>query len=202
MAQAENLSEASALDLARYLAIGLTMRGQARLVEGVRRGVQLSLGTANRSLGLLDRVTDGWLMRPIRRPIESRLRRLGQQTGQVIREGQLEEGKDRLLAQEVIFETIDDVIEFVADNPEVAAWIREVIGGQSVSLAATMRDNARQLTVASDGRAEALVRRMLRRPPRNTLLESPLAGEPQTMYSPESAAEMVQAHEQRAGEPE
>ena len=202
LAQPKSLSEASAGDLARYLAIGLTMRGQARLLQGVRRGAKLSLDTANWSLGFLDRATGGWLMRPIRRPIESRLQRLGRKTGQVIREGQLEEQKDRLLAQEVIFETVDDVIEFVADNPEVAAWIREVIGGQSVNLAVSMRDNARQLTVASDGRAEDLVRRVLRRPPRRVLPESPLAGESQTMYSPESAAEMVQAHEQRAGDPE
>jgi hypothetical protein len=196
MSPPQSLSQASARDLARYLAIGLSMRGQDRLLKGARRGAQLSVGTASWALGFLDRATGGWLMRPLRRPVETRLRHLARRTGQVIREGQLEEQKSRLMAQEAVFEIVDNVIEFAAENPEVAAWIREVIGGQSASLATAMRDNARQLTVASDGHAEALVRKLLRRPPRRDLPESPLSGKPQTMYNRETAEQEVSAHEQ------
>ncbi len=196
MAQPASLDKASARDLARYLAIGLTVRGQNLLLKGVRRGFNLSLGTASWSLGWLDRATDNRLMRPFRRPVESRLQRLDRETGQVIREGQLEELKGRLLAQEAVMEIIDDVIEFVAENPEASAWIQQVIGGQSIGLATAMRDNARQLTVSSDGLAESMARRILRRTPRQALPPSPLAGRPQTMYDPETAAKMVEEHEQ------
>ena len=201
-AQTASLDEASTRDLARYLAIGLTRRGQARLVQGVRRGFDLSLGTASWAFGLVNRATDNWLMRPVRKPVESRLRLLDRESVRVIREGKVEEQKSRLLAQEAVFEIIDDVIEFVAENPEAAAWIQDILAGQTAGLTTSLRDNARQFTVSSDGRAEDLVRRMLRRPARRTLPESPLAGEPQTMYSPESAGQMVEAHEQRESDRE
>lgn len=195
MVQTASLDEASARDLARYLAIGLTRRGQARLVQGVRRGFDLSLGTASWAFGLVNRATDNWLMRPIRKPVESRLRQLDRESVRVIREGKVEEQKSRLLAQEAVFEIIDDVIEFVAENPEAAAWIQDVLAGQTAGLATVARDNARQLTETSDGLAEAAIRRLLRRPPRQTLPQSPLTGRPQTMYSPETAGELVEAHD-------
>jgi hypothetical protein len=194
LVQPGNFDDASTRDLARYLAIGLTMRGQARLVQGVRRGLHMSLGTASWAAGWLDRATDNRLMRPVRRPVVARLRRLGRQTGQVIREGKQEEQKGKLLAQEAVFEIIDEVIEFVAENPEAADWIQQVIGGQSIGLATSVRDNARQLTAASDGLAEAMVRRILRRTPRQALPPSPLAGKPQAMYAPDTAGQMVEGH--------
>jgi hypothetical protein len=197
MAQPASLNGASTRDLARYLAIGLARRGQGRLEQGVRRGFDLSLGTASWAFGLVNRATDNWLMRPVRRPVESRLRRLDRESVRVIHEGKLEEQKSKLLAQETVSEIIDEVIDFVAENPEAAAWIQDILAGQSVGLATAMRDNARQLTASSDGLAEAVARRILRRPPRQELPPSPLAGKPQTMYAPETAGQMVEEHEQR-----
>jgi hypothetical protein len=194
------LDESSALELARYLAIGLALRGQARLAKGVRRGFHVSLGTASWALGWLDRATDNRLMRPVRRPVESRLLQWVRQTGQVIREGQLEEQQGKLLARETIFEIIDEVIEFVAENPEAATWIQEVIGGQSIGLATMVRDNARQMTVAGDGMAEGVVRRILRRTPRQALPPSPLAGRRQTMYAPQTAEEVLKDHHEPPGD--
>jgi hypothetical protein len=191
---APSLDEASALELARYLAVGLTMKGQAQLVRGVRRGFHLSLGTANWAFGYMDRATNNRLLRPVRQPLETRLKRFGRWTGSVIRHGQLEEQKSRLLAREAVVEIVDGVIEFLAENPEAAAWIQEVLAGQGVSLASAMRDNVRQLTVASDSMAEGMVRRILRRTPRQTLPPSPLVGKPQTMYDPETVGQMVEEH--------
>lgn len=196
MDQSASVDEASTRELARYLAIGLTRRGQARLEQGVRRGFALSLGTASWAFGLVNRATDNWLMRPVRRPVESRLRRLDRESVRIIQEGKLEEHKSKLLAQETVSEIVDEVIDFVAENPDAAAWIQDILAGQSVGLATAMRNNARQLTAASDGLAEAVVRRMLRRTPRQELPPSPLAGRPQTMYDPETAGQMVEAHEQ------
>jgi hypothetical protein len=42
--------------------------------------------------------------------------------------------------------------------------------------------NSREVTVTADGLLERVARRLLKRPPREDLSESPIAGKPQTMY--------------------
>jgi hypothetical protein len=190
------LDEASALELLRCLGIGLFARGQRQVAKGVRTGFYASLGTTSWVLDKLDRVTDNWLARPLRRPVEIRLRKWGRGAGQVVREGRLEEQRSRQLAQEATYAIVDDVVEFIAQNPEVTGWIQELVAQQGVGLAEVMRDNARQLSAASDDFAEGLLRRILGRTPRQDLPSSPLSGKPQTMYSPETAPEVVDSHEE------
>lgn len=192
----KSLDEATTLDLLRYLSIGLLMRGQRRAVDSARRGIKLSVGTASWFFSKLDGLTDNRFTRPIRRPIESRLRNWGQEAGLVIREGRLEEQRGRLLAGETIGEIVDDVIGFVSENPDMQRSIQRLIGRQSVGIASVMRDNARQVTSVSDDTVEGLVRRLLRRQPRTALPPSPLAGKPQTMYSPETTAGQADNHDE------
>ena len=190
------LDKASALELLRYLGIGLFAKGQRQVSKGVRTGFYASLGTTSWILDKLDRATDNWLARPVRRPVESRLRKWGRGVGQVMREGRLEDQRSRRLAQEATYAIVDDVVEFIAENPEVTGWIQEVVAQQGVGLAQVVRDNARQLSAASDDFAEGLLRRILRRTPRRDLPSSALAGKPQTMYSPETAPEVVGSHDE------
>ncbi len=186
-----DLSDASTAELLRYLTVGLLGRGQRKIASGVRSGLQASLSTTSWVLGKLDRLTDNPLARPVRNPIESRLKSWGQEAGVVIREGHQEEVTGRLLAQETIGEITDDMIDWISQNPELMRAIKELIGQQSVGIAGTMMDNARQVTVVSDDAVEGVVRKFLRRTPRSALPPSPLAGQPQDMYAPETAAQVV-----------
>jgi hypothetical protein len=184
--QGEVTDDESMTTLLRYLAIGLLGRGQRRVGQGVRSGLSISLGATGWVLNRLNRMTDNRLTRPVRRPIEARLRSWGREADLVVREGKLEEQKGRWLAGQTVGEIIDDVLDFMSESPELDQFVRELIGQQSVGLAGAVRDNARQMSVVTDNVAEGVVRKLLRRTPRQALPPSPLEGKPQTMYEPET----------------
>jgi hypothetical protein len=186
----------STSDLLRYLALGLLMRGQRTAIRGARTGFYLSLGTASWFFDKIDGLTDNRLMRPFRRPFTTRLKRMGQTTSDLIVEGRHEEQVSRALATQALYEIIDDIVDMVSENPEVTQMIAEVVGGQGVGLATMMRNNARQLSMTSDEAVEGMLRRLLRRTPRKALPPSPLAGQPQTMYSIEMPEEQKDDDEQ------
>ena len=175
-------SDDTTWDLVRYLSIGTLMQGQKRIVRGVHKGVLLSVGTADWMVGKLDKWTDIRLMRPFRRPIESRWRRLRQQAGLLIEEGRLEEQNSRLLANQTVDEIVDEIMEYMAHDPDLALLIREQIAAQSSGLAEVVAGNTRQVTVAADDAVEGVVRQFLKKKPRGTLPPSPFLGKSQTMY--------------------
>jgi hypothetical protein len=175
-------SDETTWDLVRYLTLGTLARGQKRIVRGVQKGVLLSVGTANWMAGTVDKWTDNRLMRPFRRPIESRWRWLRQQAGLIVDEGRLEEQNSRRLASLAMDEIIDEIMEYVARDPELALLIREQIAAQSSGLAEVVADNTRQVTVAADDTVEGVVRQFLRRKPRGVLPPSPFVGKSQAMY--------------------
>lgn len=169
-------------DLVRHLAIGTLVRGRKRIAGGLHKGVLLSVGTAGRMAGKLDTWTDNRLMRPVRRPIESRWKRLRQYAGRVAEVGRREEQSSRLLAAQTADGVIDEIMAYISHNPELALLIREQIAAQSAGLAEVVAGNTRQVTVAGDQAVEGAVRRFLRRKPRGALPLSPFVGKPQTMY--------------------
>jgi hypothetical protein len=185
----DGIGDEKTRDRLRYLALGLLMHGQRTAIRGIRNGFYFSLGTASRLFDTMDRMTSNRLMAPVRRPFASRLRKLGYTTAELIAEGQREERVSKVLAREALLEIIDEVVDLVSQNPEITKVIAEVVGGQGASLAGIMGDNARRLSLTSDDLVEGALRRVLRRTPRQALPRSPLAGEPQTMYSLETQEE-------------
>jgi hypothetical protein len=169
-------------DLVRYLAIGTLFEGQKRIVRGVQEGAQFSVGAAGWIAGKLDKWTDNRLLRPVRRPIESRWRRLRHRADLLIETGKLEEQKSRLLASYTVDELIDEIMQYVAHDPELALVVREQIAAQSTGLAEVVASSTRQATVAADDSVEEFVRHLLRRMPRGALPDSPFLGKPQNMY--------------------
>lgn len=172
-------------DAVRYLAIGLLLRSERAVSEGIRTGYNLTTGTVRWSLRALDRLTDNWLMRPVRRPFAKSTRGLGDQLGLLIEEGKREERTSRVLASESVSLILDEIVDLVADNPEVDRLVADIVGQKSVGLATVMADNARTLTATGDEIAEGVLRRLLSRTPRRLLPPSPIEGKPQTMYRPE-----------------
>lgn len=181
-----NLDQASNSALLRYLAVGLMARGQRTVGNGVQRAFRAALGTTSWALGRADRLTDNPLTGPVRRRMAARVQAFGKGTAQIIREGQREEQVSRRLAGQTINEIIDEVLDYVAENPDIQESIRYLVAQQGVGLANVVADNSRTVTVAADYLAERLVRRVLRRKPRADLEPSPLTGMPQTMYKAEA----------------
>jgi methyl-accepting chemotaxis protein len=172
----------SMTDLLGYLTLGMFVRGQKRLARRIDRGIRFTMSTAGWALGTLNRLTDNRLARPFRQPIEQRMFELVMEGQQVIYEGRREVHASRMLATKTVDETIDEVVQILAENPEVTAAIQQVIAGQGAGLTGTVVGNARHLGMSADDLAETMARRLLRRKPRRELPPSPLAGKPQTMY--------------------
>lgn len=185
----------STSDALRYLAISLLLRGERKVASGIRSGVDLSLGMVRWSARTLDRLTDNPLGRPLRRPMSARTRDWGNQIALLIEEGKREEQNSKVLASESIGLIVDQVVDLVAENPELDRLIAEVIGQKSVGLATVMADNARTLTATGDYVVEGVVRRLLRRTPRQALPPSPIKGQPQTMYLRGTRVEEVDSDE-------
>jgi len=182
-------------DALRYLIIALLLRGQRRVTNsvssGARGGRALSMGAVRGTVRMLDRLTDNPLGRPLRRPITRRARRWEQQLAQLIQEGEIEEETSKVLASESVGLIIDQVVDLVAENPELDRLLAQLVSQKSVGYATVMADNTRTLTATADDITDALLRRVLRRKPLRELPPSPLEGKPQTMYRSETLVEEV-----------
>ncbi|NIV39714.1 MAG: hypothetical protein GWN58_63005, partial [Anaerolineae bacterium] len=179
----------------RYLTIALLLRGQRRITnaigDGARGGRALSKNAVRWTVRTLDRLTDNPLGRPVRQPIARRARQWEQQLAQLIQEGEIEEETSKVLANESVGLIIDQVVDLVAENPELDRMIADLVGQKSVGYATVMADNTRTLTAVADDVTDALLRRLLRRKPLRELPPSVLEGKPQTMYRSEQLVEEV-----------
>jgi hypothetical protein len=182
-------------DALRYLTIALLLRSQRRVTNSVRSGARggraLSMGAVRWTVRAMDRLTDNPLGRPLRRPIAQRARRWEQQLAQLIQEGEIEEETSKVLASESVGLIIDQVVDLVAENPELDRLLAELVSQKSVGYATVMADNTRTRAATADDITDALLRRLLRRKPLRELPPSPLEGKPQTMYRSEKLVEEV-----------
>lgn len=117
-----------------------------------------------------------------------------QQTGAAslesfIQRGRYEEQFGRNLTRRLAGAPINEIVDYLAENPHVARLVeeqleelrknpepvRELVQGQSVSMATEAVDELREQGVTADNLLEGVVRRLLRRPARANLPPPPLA---------------------------
>jgi hypothetical protein len=79
--------------------------------------------------------------------------------------GQREEARSRVLADQTFTRIVDDVIDYLADKPEV----QNLIAGQTTGLAGEVLNEVRERTVSGDSFLEGVVRAVLRKAPRAEL---------------------------------
>jgi hypothetical protein len=84
--------------------------------------------------------------------------------------GQREEARSRVLADQTFTRIVDDVIDYLADKPEV----QNLIAGQTTGLAGEVLNEVRERTVSGDSFLEGIVRAVLRKSPRAELPPPPL----------------------------
>ncbi len=178
----EYFVDESGMDTLRYLMIGFLARSNRWTIDAIRSGVNRTYRTTNRLLNTFYTLTDNPLMRPTKHRVEAFIDNLEQEGKRLVKEGRFEEVHGRDLASETVSEIIDEFIDYLAENPKLSELIREQLGEQSIGLAGTMVDNSRRLSVGADNVLEGIIRRLLRLTPRENLPQSPLVGEPQTMY--------------------
>jgi hypothetical protein len=185
----------SAADLVRYVGLGMFARGQKKVLGGIRSGFQLTLSSASWLLRTADTATDNRLARPVRRRMEARLRSIEHSLEEYLAEGRREEAQSRALASETVDVMMGEIFDYIARDPEIAAFVRDLVGQQSLGLAGVVSDNARKVSSTGDDLVEGVIRRLLRRKPRRELPPSPLQGAPQTMYDLEAQPQGTDPHE-------
>jgi len=169
-------------DQFRHLTLGLLARGQRQASRALRAAYTVSVGTASLTFHTLDRLTDNWLMRPFRRPIEARIQSWSEEAVEIMEEGQREEQDSRALAADRVETLVEYVFDRIAESQELDDLILELVGKKSVTYGGRLVDNLRTLTATADYVVEGALRKLLRRTPRRELPPSPLQGQPQTMY--------------------
>jgi hypothetical protein len=105
------------------------------------------------------------------------------------REGEQEEQKGRALATGTLGALILEILDEIAENPELLDFVQDLLSQQGKGMASSAMDNARSVTLTADDAADALLRWLFRRAPRRELPPSPVEGRRQTMYEPTARME-------------
>ncbi len=139
-----------------------TVGSVASIGAGVaRRGLRVA-GDVTETVG---RMVPGFLSEPaaqVRRRARERIGALGTA-------GRDELARSRQMARSLVDQTVDSLIERMADDPAV----REAIRTQSTSAVEDAVDDVRNRAAGMDDRIETLARRLLRRRPRSPAPPSP-----------------------------
>ena len=160
-------------DVARYMLVGMTLSAG----EGLRRQVlkltqasdQFWRLSGSAAQPLVNNRLTGTVMRPLDRAFDRLVTRGQKRVDGWIELGRAQEPGARRLARKAFLETVDDLIDHLSENEELAGLIQD----QGVSLASEAVDEFRTRTVSADELAETIVRRILRRPPRTALPPPP-----------------------------
>lgn len=152
-----------------YALIGMAFAARQR-VENDLMGWLVSPSRAMQGMiDAADQIAQNPLLRPLVKPLKEQAEQLSTQMhGEIerwIAIGQAEEQRSRAIARTAVPEIVDEVLESLADNPE----LQDLIQQQSVGLAGEVVDSVREVTVTADAVMEGIVRRLLRRRPRNQL---------------------------------
>jgi hypothetical protein len=102
------------------------------------------------------------MLRPVQKRIQGLSQRINADVDRWIRLGQQEEARSRDLARVAVPDVVDEVLEYLAENPD----LRDLIQEQSVGLAGEVVNSMREVTVTADDVLERVVRHVLRRQPR------------------------------------
>jgi hypothetical protein len=157
------LEEASYLQLARYWMLGALANGRRAGVSALRVALRGPDGMVPSLIDMTDRATSIIFLRPLRGPMTRAIRHAQTTSRDWIVEGWREEQLSRWIAQNGVPEILDDVIEVISRNPELAELVRKQLSEQSVSVASSVIESGRKLSSIGDDVAESFARRLLRR---------------------------------------
>jgi len=151
----------------RYALIGALFSAQSRLkktqIPLFKRATQLA---TNRIAAIITPATNNRVAQSFDGQLNNWSKRGESIMSQWIDNGRIEEAHSRAIVRHGTNETLDEIINLLAENKELQNLITE----QGTGLATEALDQARERTVTADDIAERFVRTILRRPQRQTLL--------------------------------
>ncbi|MCP4362427.1 MAG: hypothetical protein GY796_30850 [Chloroflexi bacterium] len=164
--QAESaLAEDFTPEQLRYALVGFIFESHTQLRGSLSRLGRLASISGKLMLKATRPISSSRPMQPVHKRIDQLAAQGETAVNQWIARGQIEEPQSRLIAREALGETVDEVINHLAENPE----IQHLVTQQGVGLAGELVDNVRSRTVTADTVLERLARGFLKRPPREQL---------------------------------
>ncbi|HRQ41520.1 MAG TPA: hypothetical protein PLD25_26670 [Chloroflexota bacterium] len=154
-----------ATDPLRYALVGLAFATHDQVRSGASRFGRLMNASAGRLWRTAQPVTESSLMQPVQRLYKDLVAEGETAVNRWIERGQAEEPRSRLIARQAVNLTVDEIIQHLAENPEV----KELVTQQTAGIADDIVGGVRGRTVTADIVLERLVRGLLRRPPREQL---------------------------------
>lgn len=159
-------------DVARFMLVGMALDAsdglRRRVIEFAQASDVLFRFSGSMTRPLVKNRLTGIVGRPLDRAFNRLVERGQKNVDRWIELGRAEEPGARRLARKAYGETVDEFIGHLAENKELADLVQK----KSVGLATEAVDEFRSRTVSADALAETLVRRILRRPPRDELVGS------------------------------
>lgn len=163
----------STADLARYLLVGVSLSAADGLRRRAARWAEASdmfwRVTGSAVAPLAGNRLTGRVVGPFDRAFGRLVTRGQQRVNAWVELGRANEPTARLLARQTYLETLDDFIDLLSQNDELATLVQK----KSLGLANEVVDEVRERTFSADTLAESVVRRILRRPPRQALPPPP-----------------------------
>jgi hypothetical protein len=157
-------------DDVRHALIGAAFDVQDQIRTGVPRLLSMSDEVITSVTRPVDNLLNhlpiiGSLNKSIGQQVDVLQRRGEKRVQRWITIGQREEARSRVLADQTATQIVDDVIDYLADKPEV----QDLIMGQTTGLAGEVLGEVRERTVSGDSFLEGIVRAVLRKAPRAEL---------------------------------
>lgn len=154
---------------ARYLMLGMMTDASSKAKKGgsIMHNVSLSVaGVIDTILGPFRRSRT---FRPVRHGFDNALKRGESQVDHWINLGRAEDLSSRRLAQAAINQAADDTMDDMVTNPRVQLFIQEIVQAQGQGMIDEGIEELRERTISGDNFIEQPLRRLLRRPPRETV---------------------------------
>ncbi len=155
--------------LLRYALIGQIFETQRRLRGKFVSVAGAMLSIADGAARSARPITDSRLAAPARRRASALSAQVMDETVRLIQIGRQEEALGRTTSREVADHIMDDIFDYMAENPEVAELVRQ----QGRGMVAENLDVVRLRTANRDSSLETIVRNLLHRPPRSQLNGAP-----------------------------
>ncbi len=154
---------------ARYVMLGMMADARSSAHRGGSFLNRVSTSTAKAITFVLGPVSRSPFFRPIGKRFDSAVSRGETQVKHWMDLGREEDYHSRRLAQTTLNRVADDTMDVVVDNPRIELFIQEIIQAQSQGMIAEGIEELRERSISSDLFLERPIRRLLRRPSRDSI---------------------------------
>ena len=155
----------------RYALVGLAFEAQDAIKESAKAISKAEKSIVRRTDPIIKPITSSRLFSPARKRFNHLVDRGQQEVNRWVSIGRQEDSHSKALTQVAISESVDDVIDVIAVNPE----IQQLITAQTTGLVEEILEEIRERTISTDIFLEGVVRSILRRKPRYQLPSPPSA---------------------------